>query len=127
MPVVLSVEHTHHHGVGDDDARRVGTRREQAQRMTRLHHQCLVIGQFLQIFLYQTILQPVLRHLAGLAVCHQFVWIEGHLEVQVIVYHKLESLALDTVALVFVYGSGLDAPFGTETVGIDAAARLKFL
>ena len=95
--------------------------------MARLHHQCLVIGQLLQIFLYEAVLQPVLRHLAGLAVCYQFVGIEGHLEVQVIVYHKLESLAFDAVALVFVYGLGLDAAFGTETVGIDAAARLQLV
>ena len=94
---------------------------------SRLHNQCLVVGQLLQIFLYEAVLQPVLCNLAGLAVCYQFVRIEGHLEVQVIVYHKLERLALDAVALVFVYGLGLDSTFGTETVGIDAAARLQFL
>ena len=57
-----------------------------------------------EVFLDQAVLHPVLAHLAGLAVGDQLIGIEGDVEVQVVVYHHLEGLALDAGALVLVDG-----------------------
>ena len=75
FPVILIVEHADHQCIGDDDPRRVRTGREQAERMSRLDHQRLILGEDFQVLLYNPVLQPVLANAAGFAVCHQFIGI----------------------------------------------------
>ena len=75
FPVILIVEHADHQCIGDDDPRCIGAGREQAERMSRLDHQRLILGEDFQVLLYNPVLQPVLANAAGFAVCHQFIGI----------------------------------------------------
>ena len=91
------------------------------------NHQGLLVGQYLQILLDQTVLHPVLANLAGLAVGDQLIRVQGDLEVQVVVDHDLERLALNAVALVLVDGLAVQLALGTEPVAIDTAVLLQLL
>ena len=75
VPIVEVVKHTYHHGVGDDDARSLRTRGEKAEGVTRFHYEGLVFSQVFEIFLYESVLEPVLAYLPGLAVSDKFVGI----------------------------------------------------
>jgi len=127
VPLGLVVEHAHHERVGDDHPRRLGARGEEAQRVSRLHHQRLLPGEHLQVALDEAVLHPILADLAGLAVGHQLVRVEGHIEVQVVVDHHLEGLPLEAASLVLVDGSPPDPARGAEAVAVDAAARLQLV
>ena len=122
VPVVEVVEKTHHHGVGDDDARSVLARGEEAEGMTRFDHERLLVGHLLEIFLDEAVLEPVLAYLTGLAVGYEFVGIEGDVEAEVVVDHHLESLACEAFSFVFVDRLGLEVALGTPAVGVDASA-----
>ncbi|MBS1239090.1 MAG: hypothetical protein H6R38_408 [Deltaproteobacteria bacterium] len=127
VPVLLVVEAAHHEGVGDDDPR--GFRRgcEKTHRVPRGHDQGLLAGEDFQVAPDQPVLHPVLADLAGLAVGHQFVGVEGDLEVEVVVDHHLEGLALDAAALVLVDGPALDRPRRAEAVAVDPTAPHQLL
>ena len=88
--------------------------------MSGFDNESLVIVKFLKIFLDQTVLHPVLAYLAGLAVCDEFVGVEGDVKAQVVVNHYLERLAFYTFALVLVNGLCLQVALRTETVAIDS-------
>ena len=60
------------------------------------------------------------------AVSHQFVGIERDVEGQVVVYHHLESLALDAPSPVLVDGPCLEVSLRTEAVAVDAAPGPEF-
>ncbi len=81
-----------------------------------------ILGQLLEVFLDQAVLQPVLAGLAGLAVGDELVGIERDLEIEVVVDHDLECLAFDALALVFVDRLAVNSALRTVAVGIDAAA-----
>ena len=89
--------------------------------MTRLNDEGLILGQFLEIFLNQAILKPVLAGLTGFAVGDQFIGIQCDIKVKVIIDHDLERLALDALALVFVDGLAVDPALRTITIGVDPA------
>ena len=121
------VKFAHHEAVGNDHPGGHFVAAEEAQGVTGHHHQSLLVRQGFQIFLNQAILHPVLAHLAGLAVGHQLIGIQGHVKIQVVVNHHLEGLALGAVALVFVNGLAVDGPGGTEAVAVDPAVLLQLL
>ena len=81
-----------------------------------------MFGHYLQVLLDQAVLHPVLADAARLPIGNQFVGIEGDLEVEVIIDHYLEGLALDAVATVFTNRLGVDPAGGAIAVGVDAAA-----
>ena len=124
FPVVLIVEHADHQCIGDDDPRCVRTGREQAERMSRLYHQRLVLGEDFQVLLDNPVLQPVLADAAGFAVCHQFIGIQGDFGVQVVVDHDLERLAFDTVAAILVDRLAEKRLLGHVPIGVNPAASL---
>ena len=62
-----------HHAVGHHNARRPRMRREQTQRMTRIHDQRLPVGHLGEVFHRQPVLRPVLEHGTVSAVGDQFV------------------------------------------------------
>ena len=127
FPVVQVVIHAHHHGVGDHHSRSLRLRWEQSQRMSRLYDQCLFFGQFLQVFFYHSVLQPVLAHLACLSVRNQLVRVERHVEVQIVVYHDLKSLACETLALVLVYRLSVYLSGRSVSVGIYSSSGSQLL
>ena len=93
--------------------------------MTRLNDEGLILGQFLEIFLNQAILEPVLAGLTCFAVGDQFVGIQRDIKVKVIINHDLERLALDAFALVFVDGLAVDPALRTVAIGVDPAPGYK--
>ena len=127
VEVLLVIEGAHHQAVGDDAAGSQTMAVEQAQRMAGHDHQGLLIGHDLQVLLDQAVLHPVLAHLAGLAVGHQLIGIQGDVEVQVVVDHHLHGAAFDAVALVLVDGLAVQLALGTEPVAVDTAGLLQLL
>ncbi len=100
---------------------------EQTQGVAGHDHQRLLVGQLLQILLDEAVLHPVLADLAGLAVGHQLVRVQRHVEVQVVVDHHLDGAAFDALALVLVNGLAVQLALRTETVAVDAAVLLELL
>ena len=98
---------------------------EESQRVSGLHYKSLVLGDDLQVLLDKEVLHPVLADLAGLAIGHQFIGVEGHREVEVVVDHDLHGPALDAFALVGVDGEAVEGAFGPEAVAVDPAARAE--
>ncbi len=126
VPVMYIVKHTNHHGICDNHARCVGARGEEAEGMTAFHYQCLVFSKFFQIHFDELVLHPVLAYLAGFSVSYEFIWIQGYVKTEIVVYHHLESFSFKTFTLVFVYRFGLEVALGTEAVAVYSAARAQF-
>ena len=63
---------------------------------------------------------------ASFPVGHQFIGIQGHFKVQVVVDHHLESLAFGAFAFVLVNGFPVDPAFRTETIAVDPAPGGQF-
>ena len=127
VEVFLVIIHADHQAVADNTAGSQLMAVEQAQRMAGHHNQSLLVRHDLQVLLDQTVLHPVLAHLSGLAVGHQFIGVQRHLEVQVVVDHHLERFALDAVAFIFVDGLAVQLSLWPETVSIDTTVFLQFL
>ena len=62
----------------------------------------------------------------GFAVGDQFIRIQCHFEIEVVVDHHLEGLAFGAFPFIFVDGLAIDTAFRTETVSINTAARGQF-
>ena len=127
VEVLLVIEGTDHQAVGDDDARSHLVGVEEAQRMTGHDDEGLLIGQLLEVLLDQTVLHPVLADLAGLTVGDELIGIESDVEVEVVVDHDLNGLALDALALVLVDGLAVELALGTEAVAVDTAVLFELL
>ena len=121
FPVFLVVIFTDHQAIGDDDPGCLRFGMEQTQGMTGFHDQSLIRCDVFQVFLDQQVLHPVVAYTAGFTVGDQFVWIQGHFEVQVVVDHHLEGLAFGAFPFVFVNGFPVDPAFRTEPIAIDPA------
>ena len=85
--------------------------------------QSLLVSHDLQVLLDQAVLHPVLADLAGLTVGDQLIGIQSDIEVQVVVDHHLEGLALGALALVLLDGLAVDAALGTVAVGRNSPKR----
>ncbi len=127
LPVLLIVILSDEQPIGDDHPWTVRTGTKQSQGMAGLHHQGLVLGQDLEISLDQTILHPVLADPAGFPVGHQFIGIQGHIEIQVVVDHDLEGLPGQAVACILLQGFGPDRSRGAKAVAVDPAPGSEFL
>ena len=121
------VEFPHHQAVGDDHPGGQLVAAEQAQGVAGHDHQGLLVGEGLEVLFQQPVLHPVLAHLAGFPVGHQLVGVKSHVEVQVIVDHHLEGLALDAVARIFADGFAVNFPRRAEPVAVDPAVLRQFL
>ena len=125
VEVLLVVKGAHHQAVGQDDPGRSFVGAEQTQRMAGKDGQRLLPGQLLQIGHNEPVLHPVLADLAGLAVGHQLIGIEGHIKIQIVVDHHLNGPALDAVSFIFVDGAAPDPAPGPEAIAVDAAVLLQ--
>ena len=121
------VKEADHQAVREDHARRGGMRTEKPERMSRLHDERLVLRHDLEILFDQLVLHPVLADLSRLAVGDEFVWIERHLKVKVVVDHHLEGPALDALALVLADRLSVELSLRTEAVAVDASVFLILL
>ena len=125
MPVLLIIIQPYHHRIRNNDARRFGFRLEESQRMPAFDNERLVIGKDFEVLFYQAILHPVLAHLPRLAVGHQLIGVQGHVEVQVVVHHHLEGLGLYAVAPILVDGLAVKRALRPEAISVDPAMLLQ--
>ena len=95
--------------------------------MSRLNNKGLLICHFLKVFLDKSVLEPVLAYRTCLAVGNQLVWIEGNLEIQVVIYHNLKCFSCKAVSLVLVNWLAVNSSFRSVSVGIYSAICFKFL
>ncbi|MPM96205.1 hypothetical protein SDC9_143363 [bioreactor metagenome] len=72
-------------------------------------------------------MQPVLANLPRLAIGHEFVGVQRHVKIEVVVDHHLQGAPCKALALVCVDGFAVDAPFGTIAIGIDTPAGFQLL
>ena len=63
-------------------------RREQAERMARIHHKRLLVGHLAQILHRQPVLCPVLEYGTVAAVHNQLVRMLRHLRIEVVLNHQ---------------------------------------
>ena len=75
MPIMLIVELSDHHRIGNYNAGSIGTGAEKPQWMSGFNNQCLFLGKFFQILLNQSILHPILANLPGFTISNKFVGI----------------------------------------------------
>ena len=125
MPVFLVIVKAYHHGVRNNNARRFGLGTEQAQRVSALDNECLVLRQHFEILLDKTVLHPVLAYLSRLTVCDKLVRIEGNIKTKIIVNHYLECFAFDAIPLIRIDRFCLKVALWTVSVAIDAPACAK--
>ena len=126
FPILQIIVFSDHQSVSDDDAGRVRFGGEQPQRISGLYDQRLLLRQFLQIFLDQPVLKPVLADGSSLAVGDQLIGIQSHLEIQIVIDHDLEGLPGQTLSLIFIDGLSVDSAFRTITVRIYTAVCCQF-
>jgi len=116
-----------HHAVGHHDARGIGMRREQPQRVPRVHHQRLAVGHLRQVLHRQAVLRPVLEHGAVAAVGDQLVGMLRHGLVQVVLDHQHHSRGLAAAAGIFVDRPRIHLVVGTQAVHVDAPVFAQLL
>ena len=73
------------------------------------------------------VLHPVLADLAGFPVGDQFIGVEGHVNVEVVVNHHLKGPALDAVAPVGIHGAAGDPAGRPEPVTVDPPPGDQFI
>ena len=125
VKVFLVVVHADHETVGDDASGRQFMGVEESERMSAHHDQGLFVGHDFQIFFDQSVLHPVLADLSCLAVGDEFVGIEGHLEIQVVVNHDLEGFCFDDLAGVFFDRLPVEFAFRAEAITVNAAVLFE--
>ena len=116
-----------HHAVGHHHARGVGVRREQPQRMPRVHHQRLAVGHLRQILHCEAVLRPVLEHRAVAAVGDQLVGMLSDLRVEVVLDHQHDGRRLPAAGGILVDGPRIHLVIGTQAVHIDTAVFAQLL
>ena len=119
MPILLVIEHSHHHGVRDNHPWGIRLRMKQSQRMPGFDHQGLLLGQLLQILLNQTILHPILTDLPSLSIRNQLIRIQSDIKAKVIIDHYLKGLSLDTFTFIFRDRLRFQVSLRTVTITID--------
>ena len=100
---------------------------EETEGVTGHDDEGLLVGQLLEVLLDEAVLHPVLADLTGLTVGDQLIGIESDVEVEVVVDHDLNGLALDALALVLVDGLAVELALGTEAVTVDTAVLFELL
>jgi len=125
VEIVRCVEEPDHQPIGDDGARRFGARWEETERVAGADHQGLGVVHDLEVALDEQVLHPVLADLAGLAVGHKLVGVEGNLEVEVVVDHHLHCLRFGDAADVGVDGPAGDLARGPVAIAVDPAPGAK--
>ena len=102
-------------------------RTEEAERVSRLYDERLVLRHDLKILLDKLILHPVLADLSRLAVGDELVGIKGNVEIKIVLDHHLEGLALDAISLILADGLSVEPSLRTETVAVDTSVLLILL
>ena len=94
-------------------------RREESERMTRIHHQCLFIGHLTQILHHQSILCPILEYGTITTVCNQFMRMLCNSLIKVVLNHHHDGCRLFRVMRIFVDRTRIHLISRAETVHID--------
>ena len=127
LPVVGLRIVGNHHAVGHHDARGIGMRRKQPQRVPRVHHQRLAVGHLRQVLHRQAVLRPVLEHGAVAAVGDQLVGMLGDPRVEVVLNHQHDGRRLPAAGGIFADRTRMHLVVGTQAVHIDTAVAAQLL
>ena len=125
MPVLLIIEHTDHHRIGDNYPGSIRPGTKQTERMARFNHQGLLLCHDLQILFDQPVLHPVLTDLTCLSIRHQLIRIKGNVETEVIVNHYLESFSFQAVSSIIINGTCFQITLRTITIPIYPSTGTK--
>ena len=102
-------------------------RREQSQRMARIHHQCLFFGHSGQILHGQQVLGPVLKYGSVTAIRNQFVRMLCYRRVEVVGDHQHDGCRLFGFVRVFVNRAGIHLIVRTETIHVDTSVGFQLM
>ena len=64
---------------------------------------------------------------ARFTVGYKLVWVEGDIEVKVVVYHNLHGLCCKALTLVLIYGFSVNVSCRTIAVSINSAVGKKLI
>ena len=127
LPIVLLRVIGNHHTVRHHHPWCILMRREQTKRMTRVHHQCLLVCHLAEILHHKSILRPVLEHGTVASVGNQFVWMLRYCLIQVVLYHHHDSGSLLAFVWIFVNGTSVHIIRRTEAIHIDTSISLQLV
>ena len=125
LPVVGLRVVGYHHSVRHHHARSVRMRREESERMTRVHHERLLVGHLAEVFHCESVLRPVLEDGTVASVHDEFVRMLRHLRVQVVLNHEHDGGSLFGVVRILVDGASVHIVCRTIAVHIDASVGVE--
>ncbi|MPM76282.1 hypothetical protein SDC9_123280 [bioreactor metagenome] len=128
-PVVVFqiIVHSDHETVGNNDSGCFRAAMEQSDRVSRVENQGFIFIELFQIFLDQLILHPVLANRTCFSVGYQFIRVECHFKVKVIVNHDLEGFSFNTVGFVLIDGLSVQSLLWHVAIAVDFPLFFQFL
>ena len=101
--------------------------REQTQRMSRIHHECLFVSHRSEVLHDKAVLGPVLEHGSVTSICDQFVRMLCHAVVEIVLDHRHDRSRLTRLGRIFIYRPGIHLVVRTEAVHVDTSVLLQLL
>ena len=126
LPVVGLRVVGYHHSVRHHYARSVRMRREESERMTRVHHERLLVGHLAEIFHCESVLRPVLEDGAVASVDDKLVRMLSHFGVKVVLNHEHDGGSLLGAVRIFVDGACVHIVCRAIAVHVYASVRVEF-
>ena len=102
-------------------------RGEQSERVTGIHHKCLLVGHLAQVFHYKPILRPVLEHGAVSAIGYQFVRMLCYSLIEVVLNHHHDGCGLLRAVWILVNRTGVHLVGRPETIHVYSSICFQFL
>ncbi len=94
------------HAVGHDHSRCAPVGGEEAEGVSGVHHEGLLVGHLREVSHHQAVLRPVLEDGSVASVGYQLVRVLGHARVEVVLYHGHNGRRLTAPCRVLVYRTG---------------------
>ena len=102
-------------------------RREQAHRMTGIHHERLLVGHLAQVFHREPILRPVLEYRTIATIYNKFVRMLRHGRVQVVLNHQHDGCRLLRAVRILVDRTGIHLVAWAIAIHIYPAILVQLL
>ena len=101
-------------------------RREESERMTRVHHERLLVGHLAEIFHCESVLRPVLEDGAVASVDDKLVRMLSHFGVKVVLNHEHDGGSLLGAVRILVDGACVHIVCRAIAVHVYASVRVEF-
>ena len=95
--------------------------------MAGVQHKGLMIRHLSQILHREQVLSPILEHRAVATIGDEFVWVFGHLAIEVVLHHEHDGGGLLAAAGVVADGSSLHLVVWAKTVHVDTPIAVQFV